>query len=183
MHKRWCGGTIVEFEQDLDGSVHDLQHDPLGLVAGELAPFEDPATEFVPRAAMVGRLGDRVVPRRLTPSLGIMTAFSSSPPPIYTWLDFNSPLSAARAAGLVDRLGRSGPATVLDLGCGWGELMLQVLAAVPGFLERELKQPVHLAFSYDEEVGCLGVRPMLAELERRAHKPALCLIGEPTEAA
>ncbi|MFM0149961.1 acetylornithine deacetylase [Paraburkholderia sp. RL18-085-BIA-A] len=56
-----------------------------------------------------------------------------------------------------------------------------VLAAVPGFLERELKLPVHLAFSYDEEVGCLGVRPMLAELERRPHKPALCLIGEPTE--
>lgn len=56
-----------------------------------------------------------------------------------------------------------------------------VLAAVPGFLERELRLPVHLAFSYDEEVGCLGVRPMLAELERRAHKPALCLIGEPTE--
>ncbi|MET3230625.1 UNVERIFIED_ORG: acetylornithine deacetylase [Burkholderia sp. 1263] len=56
-----------------------------------------------------------------------------------------------------------------------------VLAAVPGFVERALKLPVHLAFSYDEEVGCLGVRPMLAELERRAHKPVLCLIGEPTE--
>jgi acetylornithine deacetylase len=56
-----------------------------------------------------------------------------------------------------------------------------VLAAVPGFVERTLKLPVHLAFSYDEEVGCLGVRPMLAELERRAHKPVLCLIGEPTE--
>jgi acetylornithine deacetylase len=56
-----------------------------------------------------------------------------------------------------------------------------VLAAVPRFLARESKLPVHLAFSYDEEVGCLGVRPMLAELERRAHKPALCLIGEPTE--
>ncbi|TDY26946.1 acetylornithine deacetylase [Paraburkholderia sp. BL6665CI2N2] len=56
-----------------------------------------------------------------------------------------------------------------------------VLAAVPGLLKRELKLPVHLAFSYDEEVGCLGVRPMLAELARRAHKPALCLIGEPTE--
>jgi acetylornithine deacetylase len=55
-----------------------------------------------------------------------------------------------------------------------------VLAAVPVFLERELKLPVHLAFSYDEEVGCLGVRPMLAELERRPHKPVLCLIGEPT---
>ncbi|BCF93228.1 MULTISPECIES: acetylornithine deacetylase [Paraburkholderia] len=56
-----------------------------------------------------------------------------------------------------------------------------VLAAVPGFVARDLKVPVHLAFSYDEEVGCLGVRPMLAELAKRAHKPALCLIGEPTE--
>ncbi|BAU75270.1 acetylornithine deacetylase [Metapseudomonas furukawaii] len=56
-----------------------------------------------------------------------------------------------------------------------------VLAAVPAFLERPLKTPVHLAFSYDEEVGCLGVRPMLAELERRPHKPLICLIGEPTE--
>jgi acetylornithine deacetylase len=56
-----------------------------------------------------------------------------------------------------------------------------VLAAVPVFLKRTLKLPVHLAFSYDEEVGCLGVRPMLAELEKRPHKPHLCLIGEPTE--
>ena len=56
-----------------------------------------------------------------------------------------------------------------------------VLAAVPAFLSRYLRVPVHLAFSYDEEVGCLGVRPMLAELAKRAHKPALCLIGEPTE--
>ena len=55
-----------------------------------------------------------------------------------------------------------------------------VLAAVPAFLARDLRVPVHLAFSYDEEVGCLGVRPMLAELAKRAHKPALCLIGEPT---
>jgi acetylornithine deacetylase len=58
--------------------------------------------------------------------------------------------------------------------------LASVLAAVPVFLERKLEVPVHLAFSYDEEVGCLGVRPMLAELEKRAHKPRLCLIGEPT---
>jgi acetylornithine deacetylase len=56
-----------------------------------------------------------------------------------------------------------------------------VLAAVPVFLTTQLTVPVQLAFSYDEEVGCLGVRPMLAELSRRAHKPRLCLIGEPTE--
>ncbi|WP_250455863.1 acetylornithine deacetylase [Caballeronia sp. ATUFL_M2_KS44] len=59
--------------------------------------------------------------------------------------------------------------------------LASVLAAVPMFVERELRLPVHLAFSYDEEVGCLGVRPMLAELEKRPHKPVLCLIGEPTE--
>ncbi|MFV3289755.1 acetylornithine deacetylase [Pseudomonas sp. NY11955] len=56
-----------------------------------------------------------------------------------------------------------------------------VLAAVPAFLAQPLRMPVHLAFSYDEEVGCLGVRSMLAALEQRPHKPRLCLIGEPTE--
>lgn len=56
-----------------------------------------------------------------------------------------------------------------------------VLAAVPMFVERKLDLPVHIAFSYDEEVGCVGGRPMLAELEKRAHKPRLCMIGEPTE--
>jgi len=55
------------------------------------------------------------------------------------------------------------------------------LAAVPALLREPLREPVHLAFSYDEEVGCLGVRPMLAELERRPDKPRLCLIGEPSE--
>ncbi|MGA9661826.1 MAG: acetylornithine deacetylase [Pseudomonas alloputida] len=56
-----------------------------------------------------------------------------------------------------------------------------VLAAVPAFLAQPLRMPVHLAFSYDEEVGCLGVRSMLAALEQRPCKPRLCLIGEPTE--
>jgi len=58
--------------------------------------------------------------------------------------------------------------------------LASVLAAVPTFVERNLKMPVHLAFSYDEEVGCLGVRPMLEQLAQREHKPVLCLIGEPT---
>ncbi|MGY3014763.1 acetylornithine deacetylase [Pseudomonas sp. TE6283] len=56
-----------------------------------------------------------------------------------------------------------------------------VLAAVPALLAQPLELPVHLAFSYDEEVGCLGVRSMLAALAQRPHKPRLCLIGEPTE--
>lgn len=56
-----------------------------------------------------------------------------------------------------------------------------VLAAVSQFLAQPLQVPVHLAFSYDEEVGCLGVRSLLAELEQRPHRPIACLIGEPTE--
>ncbi|MGO4313593.1 acetylornithine deacetylase [Pseudomonas sp. KB_15] len=59
--------------------------------------------------------------------------------------------------------------------------LASVLAAVPMFLASPLKRPVHLAFSYDEEVGCLGVRGLLEVLPQRIPAPALCLIGEPTE--
>ncbi|MFF2008265.1 SAM-dependent methyltransferase [Streptomyces sp. NPDC058195] len=53
-------------------------------------------------------------------------------PPRLTRLTFHGPLSEARAARIVGRLGRAAPARVLDIGCGWGELMLRVLDAVPG---------------------------------------------------
>lgn len=56
-----------------------------------------------------------------------------------------------------------------------------MLAAVPHFLAQPLKQPLHLAISYDEEVGCLGVRTLLEALSQRPEKPSICLIGEPTE--
>lgn len=55
-----------------------------------------------------------------------------------------------------------------------------VLAMVPVFVARGGPVPIHLAFSYDEEVGCLGVRPMLAEIAKRDPKPLGCVIGEPT---
>ncbi|MDG4825536.1 class I SAM-dependent methyltransferase [Asanoa sp. WMMD1127] len=48
-----------------------------------------------------------------------------------TRLDFNGPLSGARADRLAAELARGRPATVVDLGCGWGELLLRVLAAAP----------------------------------------------------
>lgn len=55
-----------------------------------------------------------------------------------------------------------------------------VLGAVPMFTERCTTLPVHLAFSYDEEIGCVGVRGLLEMLARAKVKPAACLIGEPT---
>jgi acetylornithine deacetylase len=55
-----------------------------------------------------------------------------------------------------------------------------VLAMVPEFKRRRLKVPVHIVFSYDEETGCHGVRPMIAELGKRLTKPRMVFVGEPT---
>lgn len=54
------------------------------------------------------------------------------------------------------------------------------LALAPEFMERGLKAPLHLAFSYDEEVGCLGVGRMISDLARAGIRPRSCIVGEPT---
>ena len=55
-----------------------------------------------------------------------------------------------------------------------------VLAAVPAMVAAPLAHPIHLAFSHDEEIGCVGVRSLLDELRRNGPRPAMCLVGEPT---
>ncbi|MBQ1090948.1 cyclopropane-fatty-acyl-phospholipid synthase family protein [Streptomyces sp. B93] len=67
----------------------------------------------------------------MTPS---QPATATDLPPRLTRLTFHGPLSEARADRIVGRLAQAAPAsaTVLDIGCGWGELMLRLLAAVPG---------------------------------------------------
>ncbi|MFV2121555.1 SAM-dependent methyltransferase [Streptomyces sp. Act-28] len=52
-------------------------------------------------------------------------------PPRLAHLTFHGPLSETRAGRLVASLAAARPATVLDIGCGWGEFLLRVLAAVP----------------------------------------------------
>ena len=54
------------------------------------------------------------------------------------------------------------------------------LAMVPEIARARLAMPVHLAFSHDEEVGCVGVRPLLRQLGGAAVKPLGCFVGEPT---
>jgi acetylornithine deacetylase len=44
----------------------------------------------------------------------------------------------------------------------------------------KLRTPLHLALSYDEETGCIGVRSLIEDMARWAHKPQLCIVGEPT---
>jgi acetylornithine deacetylase len=55
-----------------------------------------------------------------------------------------------------------------------------VLSLLPELRGRDLRQPLHLAFSYDEEVGCRGGRRLAAALADRPDRPRLCVVGEPT---
>jgi acetylornithine deacetylase len=54
------------------------------------------------------------------------------------------------------------------------------LALLPEFSALDLKRPLHFAFSFDEEVGCVGVRRLLDDLKTAGIKPSLAIIGEPT---
>src|SRR5580693_4838933 len=59
-----------------------------------------------------------------------------------------------------------------------------ILAQAPKFVAalngNRLDAPLHYALSYDEEVGCLGVRGLIRDLEEQGIRPAGCVVGEPT---
>jgi acetylornithine deacetylase len=59
-----------------------------------------------------------------------------------------------------------------------------ILAQAPKFVaalnDKRLDAPLHYALSYDEEVGCLGVRGLIRDLEEQGIRPAGCVVGEPT---
>jgi acetylornithine deacetylase len=64
--------------------------------------------------------------------------------------------------------------------CDMKGFIALALAAAPDFVAAALKRPVHLAFSYDEEVGCLGAPDLIAEIVRDVPRPAAVIVGEPT---
>lgn len=55
------------------------------------------------------------------------------------------------------------------------------LALAPEFAARRLSSPIHFAFSYDEEIGCIGARRLIEDLSGLEVRPRLCIVGEPTE--
>ncbi|MEZ5826476.1 MAG: M20/M25/M40 family metallo-hydrolase [Geminicoccaceae bacterium] len=66
--------------------------------------------------------------------------------------------------------------------CDMKGFLAACLAAVPEIRAMDLRRPVHLAFSHDEEVGCKGSQVLLDHMkERIAHKPLGCVVGEPTQ--
>jgi len=56
-----------------------------------------------------------------------------------------------------------------------------ILSLLPEFLARPLARPLHLAWTYDEEVGCHGAVTLLEELAERGIHPEICIVGEPTD--
>lgn len=65
--------------------------------------------------------------------------------------------------------------------CDMKGFIASTLALVPELVRRPTATPVHLAFSYDEEIGCLGARRMLEDLKVRGIKARGCIVGEPTD--
>jgi acetylornithine deacetylase len=64
--------------------------------------------------------------------------------------------------------------------CDMKGFLAVCLAEVPNFLRAGLKRPIHLALSCDEEVGCKGVRPLVAHIRDRLPRPGAVIVGEPT---
>lgn len=64
--------------------------------------------------------------------------------------------------------------------CDMKSFIAVCLAFAPRFLERGLETPIHFAFSYDEEIGCIGVRGLIDAINAMPVKPVMCIVGEPT---
>lgn len=54
------------------------------------------------------------------------------------------------------------------------------VANAQAFLRGDAPFAVHLAFSYEEEIGCFGVRELIADLRDAGIRPLACIVGEPT---
>ncbi|HSV04725.1 MAG TPA: acetylornithine deacetylase, partial [Phenylobacterium sp.] len=65
--------------------------------------------------------------------------------------------------------------------CDMKGFIALALDAAPAILAARPKKPVHLAFSYDEEIGCLGAPAMIETIRRELPAPALVIVGEPTD--
>lgn len=57
------------------------------------------------------------------------------------------------------------------------------IAAALEASKTKLQTPLHLALSYDEEIGCVGVRSLIDMMQAAPFRPALCIVGEPTSFA
>ncbi len=65
--------------------------------------------------------------------------------------------------------------------CDMKGFLALAMAHAEVFSKLPLSRPVHFAFSYDEEVGCAGVEPMIAKIAASGSAPSVVWVGEPTQ--
>jgi len=127
-------------------------------VASTLVPNEDQS-----KASLYATVGPDDVP-------GVMLSGHTDVVPVDGQEWDTDPFSVVEKDGLLYGRGTSDMKSFIAL----------VLAKLPTFIERGLETPIHLAFSYDEEIGCIGVRPMIDMINSLPIKPKMAIIGEPT---
>jgi acetylornithine deacetylase len=65
--------------------------------------------------------------------------------------------------------------------CDMKGFLAAVLACLPRIAAADLKRPIHIAFSHDEELGCVGVLSLIDYLRANPPHAAFCIVGEPTD--
>ena len=65
--------------------------------------------------------------------------------------------------------------------CDMKGFIAAAMALAPDFAGQRLRRPLHFCFTHDEETGCMGAQALVAHLQARGIRPAMALIGEPTE--
>lgn len=90
---------------------------------------------------------------------------------------------------VIDQPWTSPPFTLTERGsrlfgrgtCDMKSYLACALAMIPYWQSLPLTKPLLLAFSHDEEIGCLGAAPMAGHIVNRNTEPALVVVGEPTD--
>jgi acetylornithine deacetylase len=65
--------------------------------------------------------------------------------------------------------------------CDMKGFLALVLSAVPQMLAAPLQRPIQIAFSFDEEIGCLGTAPLLKAMHAKLPPASCVIVGEPTD--
>jgi acetylornithine deacetylase len=111
------------------------------------------------------------------------------------WATIGSPNAAGVALSahtdVVPVVGQNWSSDPFDMTRHHGNLYGRGSADMKGFIacclamaeridKEKLKTPIHFAFSYDEEIGCIGVRRLIDMLKTLPIRPRFCIVGEPT---
>jgi acetylornithine deacetylase len=156
--------TLIGFDTTSRDSNLDLIHHVQGYLADlgvEAALTFDDSKE---KANLYATLGPTDRP-------GILLSGHTDVVPVDGQAWDSDPFSVVEKNGLLHGRGT----------CDMKSFIAICLAYAPKFLERGLETPIHFAFSYDEEVGCIGVRRLIAMVNGLGVKPRMCIVGEPTD--